>query len=450
MKKNILFLVIDSFRADSCYGQKKTSITPNMDSLIDSGTYFLQAISSAGSTGSALASIFTSLFPFKTGMGSETYHKLDSNVQSFVHILQQQGYVTYAASPPTTDALGLTDNFEKKDTHYYNYESIFSGLGEKIIESFKSKKMKEPWFFYLHINDLHQPIIVPKEFDKKKFGISKYERMISAIDNWIGKIIKNIDLRNTLIILTSDHGDYVPVLYNDNIINFESSKTEQTLWKLGNRVPKFLRPVKVMISKILHDLRAKQKSKKIDNLDLTTYEKRVITSIRMGPGHHMFDDIVNVPLIFSGCGIKNMKIKQQVRHVDIFPTILDLLGLDYNYKNIHGISLSPLFHNEPLNELPAYIESPPTLNKSKEKSIGLRTSEFKYIRPLEFSKEKIELYDLKKDPLEEKNIAQERQDVVQKFEKTLTELRKDSISEEEMSEEETKRIEEELRKLGYI
>ena len=37
MKPNILFLVIDGLRADRCYGEKKSSITPNIDKLIQDG-----------------------------------------------------------------------------------------------------------------------------------------------------------------------------------------------------------------------------------------------------------------------------------------------------------------------------------------------------------------------------------------------------------------------------
>ena len=34
IKPNILFLLVDSFRTDKCFGRKKTSITPNLDLLI--------------------------------------------------------------------------------------------------------------------------------------------------------------------------------------------------------------------------------------------------------------------------------------------------------------------------------------------------------------------------------------------------------------------------------
>tara|TARA_B000000460_G_C21421286_1_gene350971 strand:- start:500 stop:733 length:234 start_codon:yes stop_codon:yes gene_type:complete len=33
VKTNVLFLLIDGFRADKCFGDKKTSVTPNIDSL---------------------------------------------------------------------------------------------------------------------------------------------------------------------------------------------------------------------------------------------------------------------------------------------------------------------------------------------------------------------------------------------------------------------------------
>ncbi len=63
-KPNILFLVIDSFRADKFFGNKKTSVTPNLDKLIDNGVYFSQMISSAPSSLPAVSSILTGRYPF--------------------------------------------------------------------------------------------------------------------------------------------------------------------------------------------------------------------------------------------------------------------------------------------------------------------------------------------------------------------------------------------------
>ena len=39
--------------------------------------------------------------------------------------------------------------------------------------------------------------------------------MVSAIDVWIGRILEKIDLNKTLVVLTADHGEYVPDKTND-------------------------------------------------------------------------------------------------------------------------------------------------------------------------------------------------------------------------------------------
>ena len=78
--------------------------------------------------------------------------------------------------------------------------------------------------------DLHTPVIVPSSFDDQKFGKSQYERMVSAIDDWIFRLLENIDKKNTIIIITSDHGEIIPVVETkDGIISLESSTTEKSL-----------------------------------------------------------------------------------------------------------------------------------------------------------------------------------------------------------------------------
>ncbi len=44
MNSNILFLGIDSLRADHCYDHKKSYSTPNFDQLIKKGIFFNESI----------------------------------------------------------------------------------------------------------------------------------------------------------------------------------------------------------------------------------------------------------------------------------------------------------------------------------------------------------------------------------------------------------------------
>ena len=75
MKPNILIIIIDGFRGDKCYGQNKTSLTPNLDSLIYDGVYFNQAISSSDGTRTCVGSIFTADYPFTSGLNTFYNHK---------------------------------------------------------------------------------------------------------------------------------------------------------------------------------------------------------------------------------------------------------------------------------------------------------------------------------------------------------------------------------------
>ena len=451
MKPNVIFILIDSLRSDKCHGEHKTSITPNIDKLIEKGAYFEQTISSAPATAVAMSSIFTGLYPFKTGMGTDGYHKLNPKIPSYIKILKENGYHTYATAPDIASDFGLVCDFENNDSSYNNYFSLFAGLGDQVINKIKSGLSNSPWFFYLHIFDLHTPVIVPKNFDKKEFGDSQYEKMVSAIDSWLGTLLEIIDKTNTIVILTADHGEYIPIINKNNVpVSLESSSTEQKLWELGNKVPSNLYPLKRKLGSVLRGTRKKIKSSKINELDLSTYEKRILLDTRMGEGHRLFEDLIRVPLVFHGPNIDKPKIiSQQVRQVDIFPTLLDILGIK-NIENVDGQSLVPLINGKNIEELPACIESPPELKKKTEKVIGIRTSEFKYLRDLSNENKILELYDLKHDPLEEKNISTENSEMVSQLEKKLMEIRQNIlVDNDETTDEEMRIIEEKLKKLGY-
>ncbi len=103
-----------------------------------------------------------------------------------------------------------------------------------------------------------------------------------------------------------------------------------------------------------------------------------------------------------------------------------------------------------MKEVPAYMESTPFIQKKANEVIGIRTSDFKYFRDREDSKKRIHLFDLKNDPLEENNIAKKEVNTVLEMEGILSNLiQNKSKDSTEFSEEETKLIEEELKKLGY-
>ena len=76
----------------------------------------------------------------------------------------------------------------------------------------------------------------------------------------------------------------------------------------------------------------------------------------------MFDEKVRVPLFMIGPKVAHgMTISQQVRHIDVFPTICEIVGIPDKDEKIDGFSLYPLLENRKIGELTAYIESHPAL-----------------------------------------------------------------------------------------
>lgn len=271
----------------------------------------------------------------------------------------------------------------------------------------------------------------------------------------MGKILKKIPLDKTLVILTADHGEYIPIITSDEKnISFESSKLQKTIYRLSGLVPDRFDSLERRISLRLRSVRNRQKLTKLNEMNVSSSEKRTLVNDRSDPDAYLFDETIRIPLIFSFYGVPSGKfIQQQVRSVDIFPTIAQIIEMPFTEREFHGRSLLPLFNGDDIDELPAYIESDASLiEKPNGKVIGIRTSKFKYFRSKDDPTKKINLYYLKNDPHEENNLADIKPELVKDMEKTLSDLIKDRApleKGEEMSQEDYERVEKELAKLGY-
>lgn len=434
-------MVIDSFRADKCFGDKRTAITPNLDKLIKNGIYFSEAVSSAGATIPSLASLFTGIYPYKSSIkkDDEDHYSINPNIENLLDKLSNNYFQLHAIVPDHFPLLGLTKKFSRITTFNSTF-SIFDGIGNQILE-FLNSKHNEPWFLYTHLLDLHGSAKIitdekPKEYEDKKFGDNIYERMLSCLDIWLGKIFDSIDFENTLIIITADHGSE-DASYSEEMEKrkkdvriVEPNVVHKTASKVASRTPKFLKPLKSMLRKKNLENRKKiiqqrqqDEITKINQMELSKYEKRILLhSIK--PESHLYDESFHIPLIFHGSPIKsNRIIEKQVKMVDIFPTILELAGIKINEDEIHGNSLVPYLKGNDMIEEPALIDSVGNWNKTNTSNcIGIRTSKYKYFRDKDNREEKLHLFDLVNDPLEENNIANDNESLILNFEKIMSNI----------------------------
>lgn len=434
MKPNIIFLVIDALPAYRCYDKNKTSLTPNIDSLINRGVKFEQVVSSADFTPTSFGSMFTATYPFRNAIrGGLWIYKLKSNAVNCIKILKENGYNPLAILPGITSMQGIYEPFEKDNYDIFE-DRLHNSLVKRITTKLKSDELKKPWIYFLHLMDAHKPIFYTDEFKDERFGKDEYDKMLSSVDFHLGKILECIDYENTLVVLTADHGDFIRSVRRDGKnISLEHKSLSGTVQKIGKITPDFLYPLKIKIFLIVQKIIAKVKIR-FAKIKLSPYEKRNMFDSRSNTKHVLFDELIKVPLIFAGYGIsKKLTIVNQVRTVDIFPTIFDIVGLKNKLRDIDGISLKPFLDGGELKENPAYIETSINYKNSEEGGYGLRTSKYKYFHSISEKNKKVYLYDLEDDPFEQNNIVESNSKIVNEMEIMLKNIKKgNKLSEKDL------------------
>jgi choline-sulfatase len=120
-------------------------------------------------------------------------------------------------------------------------------------------------------------------------------------------------------------------------------------------------------------------------------------------GVFLYEGVLRVPMIMRAPGIRPARVASVVRLTDVMPTVLDLLGVPA--PPLDGVSLLATL-NGPPTDLDAYAESLYPQRHGWAPLFSLRSDRFKFIdapRP--------ELYDLRLDPFEQRNIIEQRQEL---------------------------------------
>lgn len=123
-------------------------------------------------------------------------------------------------------------------------------------------------------------------------------------------------------------------------------------------------------------------------------------------GYFVYDSTLRVPLIVRAPGMKPRVVREQVRLIDVAPTIAQLAGVSSVRADMDaGESLVPLMEGQARRDVPVSIAESwyPRLHFGWSELRSARVGEWKYIaapRP--------ELYDLRTDPAEARNIVADR------------------------------------------
>ena len=232
----------------------------------------------------------------------------------------------------------------------------------------------------------------------------------------------------------------------------KESRRYKTGDKIFTNLPNTLNPIRKFIAgKYIKKRNEKIKLKIKSQLNetnfsgLTIYKKRLLEN-SIGVNSKLFDDICRVPLLFLGYNIPKKINSEQVRNLDIFPTIFDLIGLDSKLDRSNQ-SLVPLMKGNKVKKLDAFIYS--VTNSNEEVVVGIRTENYKYFREINDQIENASLFNLKNDPDEEINLIKNEKKIAMELEQKIEEILDSNKKINEGSNDDDE-VEAELKKLGYL
>jgi arylsulfatase A-like enzyme len=298
---NVLLIVLDTVRAKSLslYAYHRGT-TPQLEQLAKAGVVFERALSTSSWTLPAHATMFTGSYPRE--LSADWLTPLDGTYPTLAEVFSSHGYVTagfVANLLYCTYETGLARGF----IHYADYpvslgmiirsswvaRTIAEGLqnmigsrrelvrktAEEVNEEFLdwlSQKGNRPFFAFLNYMDAHAPYLPPKPFDDA-FGPKRarpdasirrtwsareiqieqdaYDGSIAYLDHQLGLVFGELErrgvLENTLVIITSDHGEQ----FGEHGL-FDHGNS---LYRVSLQVPLvFLFPSRVPAGKRVHEI----------------------------------------------------------------------------------------------------------------------------------------------------------------------------------------------------
>lgn len=301
-KLNVLLITIDTLRADrlSCYGSRLPQ-TPHIDALAERGVLFSRAFANTPSTLPSHANILLGSTPNYHGVHENLNFIVSEELLTLAEHLRNNGYSTgaFVGAYPLDSRFGLSQGFDTYDDNYNRIHSAnFSNLersAEDVIRGAQEwlKGRRSPWFLWIHCWDPHTPYEPPEPF-KTQYNEHPYEGEVAYVDMALGKLLD--DMKET-------------GLSDSTLIIFTGDHGES----LGQHGEK-------------------------------------------AHGFFAYNSSIWIPLIISCPEIAPGRIGQYVSHIDIFPTVCDLLGIE-TPPFLQGISLLPALRGMPLSERPIYFES---------------------------------------------------------------------------------------------
>jgi arylsulfatase A-like enzyme len=170
---NVVLVVIDTLRADALGSDGNTAAhTPRLDAFSAEGLRFANAYAQAPATAPSVASLFTSTYPATHGVwndieladGQCLLPQLSSRAVTLAEALAEAGYQTAAVADGgwVTRERGLQQGFQSFDSETRGVVDRFA-----TANAWLRRDARAPFFLFLHTYQVHTPYLPPAGYEDR-------------------------------------------------------------------------------------------------------------------------------------------------------------------------------------------------------------------------------------------------------------------------------------------
>ncbi len=349
-KVNLLLVTLDTTRADRLgpYGFPKGT-TPHLDRLAEDAIVFEHATAAVPLTFPSHTTIFTGQYPTRHGIRDNGGFFLDASATTMAEVLKGAGYATggFIGAWVLESRWGLAQGFDKYSDQFdlSKYKVISLGTvqkkGEEVVNdaiTWLDTVKTRKFFGWVHLYDAHTPYEPPEPF-ASQFPNQPYLGEIAYADAQVGRLVDWLKTNGL----------------DQNTVVIVTADHGESLGDHGEATHAYF----------------------------------------------VYDSTMHVPLIVKTPWNDKGRNSSMVSSADIFPTVLDLLGLPATKEPIDGTSLAlGVVNPEASVGGTAYAETYfPRYHFGWQHLRSLRSNEYTYVDAPE-----PELYDRRTDPGETSNI----------------------------------------------
>lgn len=386
-----LFISMDTVRAArlSCLGSTEVS-TPNLDRIAGEGALFTKTFATDIPTQPSHTALFTGRYGINSGIVSHFHPPamLGEDEAWLPSMLRDSGCRT-----------GAVDHlFAMKEWFIRGYDDYMVPPGRSRAPASVVNDLAFPWltehaqddfFLFLHYWDAHIPYVPPEPF------LSQYTAESST---WRDPdILEKLKSRPSYPLFKRNLYDFLDDIPNlDYVADLQKAEVAYLDWEIG-RLFDHLQQLGVLDDTLV--------------VIFGDHGEIMVEHDAWFDHAGLYDAVTHVPLIIRAPSrVPAARVDDMVALVDVFPTVLDILGMPANSAT-DGRSLLPMVRGEASGHRSEVYLSESTWQAKR----AVRTDRWKLIRcydPGIYPRDGVELYDLAADPDEQVDLSASKPEIV--------------------------------------